>query len=254
MRNVSARSPLVFCLAAVALVALALPACKKNKQKGRGAEHGDPSQVVAKVDDSVITRRRRAGADQQAVAVRARALHHHRQEEGVPGQPDPLRGDGQRGREARLRQGSRGHAGDEAADDLEVPAEGLRIEAEGRGRPRRRRREVLQGAPGRVQPEGRGPRQRDRGQGQGQGRQGVRRGEGAAQGGGRGGDQKGFRDLVTKYCEDDESKQRAAATWRSSTRTSTRLSEADRRGGLQAGRGRRLAAPSRPTRAGSCCG
>ena len=58
----------------------------------------------------------------------------------------------------------------------EVPAEGLRVEAEGRGRPRRRRREVLQGAPRRVQPEGRGARQRDPGQGQGQGRQGLRRG------------------------------------------------------------------------------
>ena len=54
MRNVSARSPLVFCLGAVALVALALPACKK-KQKGRGGEAVDPSQVVAKVDDATIT-------------------------------------------------------------------------------------------------------------------------------------------------------------------------------------------------------
>jgi len=55
MRNVSARSPLVLCLGAVALVALALPACKKNKQKGRGGESVDPSQVVAKVDDATIT-------------------------------------------------------------------------------------------------------------------------------------------------------------------------------------------------------
>jgi peptidyl-prolyl cis-trans isomerase C len=40
----------------VALVALALPACKKNKQKGRGGgETADPSQIVAKVDDAVIT-------------------------------------------------------------------------------------------------------------------------------------------------------------------------------------------------------
>ncbi len=54
MRNVSARSPLVFCLGAVALVALALPACKK-KQKGRGGEAVDPAQVVAKVDDATIT-------------------------------------------------------------------------------------------------------------------------------------------------------------------------------------------------------
>jgi peptidyl-prolyl cis-trans isomerase C len=54
MRNVSARSPLVFCLGAVALVALALPACKK-KQKGRAGEAVDPSQVVAKVDDAIIT-------------------------------------------------------------------------------------------------------------------------------------------------------------------------------------------------------
>ena len=55
MRNVSARSPLVFCLGAVALVALALPACKKNKQKGRSGPTGDPSQIVAKVDDTEIT-------------------------------------------------------------------------------------------------------------------------------------------------------------------------------------------------------
>jgi peptidyl-prolyl cis-trans isomerase C len=44
----------VFCLGAVALVALALPACKKNKQKGRG-ESVDPSQVVATVDGTPIT-------------------------------------------------------------------------------------------------------------------------------------------------------------------------------------------------------
>jgi peptidyl-prolyl cis-trans isomerase C len=45
----------VFCLGAVALVALALPACKKNKQKGRSGPTGDPSQIVAKVDDTEIT-------------------------------------------------------------------------------------------------------------------------------------------------------------------------------------------------------
>jgi peptidyl-prolyl cis-trans isomerase C len=40
----------------MALVALALPACKKKgKGKGGSAGGGDPSQVVAKVDDAVIT-------------------------------------------------------------------------------------------------------------------------------------------------------------------------------------------------------
>jgi peptidyl-prolyl cis-trans isomerase C len=42
-------------LAATALVALSLPACKKNKGKGKPGSGGDPSQVVAKVDDAVIT-------------------------------------------------------------------------------------------------------------------------------------------------------------------------------------------------------
>jgi hypothetical protein len=38
------------------LVALALPACKKKgRSKSGGGGGGDPSQVVAKVDDAVIT-------------------------------------------------------------------------------------------------------------------------------------------------------------------------------------------------------
>jgi peptidyl-prolyl cis-trans isomerase C len=41
-------------LAATALLSLGLPACKKNKGKAHTGG-GDPSQVVAKVDDSVIT-------------------------------------------------------------------------------------------------------------------------------------------------------------------------------------------------------
>jgi peptidyl-prolyl cis-trans isomerase C len=41
-------------LAALTLLALGLPACKKNKGKGKSGG-GDPSQVVAKVDDAVIT-------------------------------------------------------------------------------------------------------------------------------------------------------------------------------------------------------
>jgi len=42
-------------LAAAACLALGLPACKKNKGKGTAAGGGDPSQVVARVDDAVIT-------------------------------------------------------------------------------------------------------------------------------------------------------------------------------------------------------
>ena len=42
-------------LAATACLALSLPACKKNKGKGKAGSGGDPSQVVAKVDDAVIT-------------------------------------------------------------------------------------------------------------------------------------------------------------------------------------------------------
>ena len=42
-------------LAVAACLALGLPACKKNKGKGKAAGGGDPSQVVAKVDDAVIT-------------------------------------------------------------------------------------------------------------------------------------------------------------------------------------------------------
>jgi peptidyl-prolyl cis-trans isomerase C len=44
-----------FLLAATACVALSMPGCKKNKGKGKAAGGGDPSQVVAKVDDAVIT-------------------------------------------------------------------------------------------------------------------------------------------------------------------------------------------------------
>src|SRR4029079_11203117 len=41
---------------AMVLVALALPACKKKgRSKSGGGGGGDPSQVVAKVDDAVIT-------------------------------------------------------------------------------------------------------------------------------------------------------------------------------------------------------
>jgi peptidyl-prolyl cis-trans isomerase C len=42
-------------LAVTACIALSLPACKKNKGKGKAPGGGDPSQVVAKVDDAVIT-------------------------------------------------------------------------------------------------------------------------------------------------------------------------------------------------------
>jgi peptidyl-prolyl cis-trans isomerase C len=42
-------------LAATAGLALGLPACKKTRSKVKGGGGGDPSQVVAKVDDSVIT-------------------------------------------------------------------------------------------------------------------------------------------------------------------------------------------------------
>jgi peptidyl-prolyl cis-trans isomerase C len=42
-------------LAVTALAALSLSACKKNKGKGKAGTGGDPSQVVAKVDDAVIT-------------------------------------------------------------------------------------------------------------------------------------------------------------------------------------------------------
>jgi peptidyl-prolyl cis-trans isomerase C len=42
-------------LAAAACLAAAAPACKQNKGKTKAAGGGDPSQVVAKVDDAVIT-------------------------------------------------------------------------------------------------------------------------------------------------------------------------------------------------------
>jgi len=42
-------------LAATAVLALGVPACKKNKGKGNAGGGADPSQVVAKVDDAVIT-------------------------------------------------------------------------------------------------------------------------------------------------------------------------------------------------------
>jgi len=41
-------------LAVTAFLALGAPACKKTKGKAKGGG-GDPSQVVAKVDDAVIT-------------------------------------------------------------------------------------------------------------------------------------------------------------------------------------------------------
>jgi len=42
-------------LAATACIALAMPACKKNRGSKQKVGGGDPSQVVAKVDDAVIT-------------------------------------------------------------------------------------------------------------------------------------------------------------------------------------------------------
>ena len=42
-------------LAVTACIALAAPGCKKNKGKAKVGGGGDPSQVVAKVDDAVIT-------------------------------------------------------------------------------------------------------------------------------------------------------------------------------------------------------
>ena len=64
----------------------------------------------------------------------------------------------------------------------EVPAEGLRVEAEGRGRPRRRRREVLQGAPREFNQKDEVRVSEILRQGQGQGRQGATPRRGAAQG------------------------------------------------------------------------
>jgi peptidyl-prolyl cis-trans isomerase C len=55
MRNRSALSTLVVCLGAVAFSVFAVPGCKKNKQKARSGEKSDPSQVVARVDDAEIT-------------------------------------------------------------------------------------------------------------------------------------------------------------------------------------------------------
>jgi parvulin-like peptidyl-prolyl isomerase len=54
MRNLSHPLARFSALAATALLAFGVPACKKNKGKGSSGG-GDPSQVVAKVDDAVIT-------------------------------------------------------------------------------------------------------------------------------------------------------------------------------------------------------
>jgi len=54
MRNLSHPLARFSALAATALLALGVPACKKNKGKTHTGG-GDPSQVVAKVDDAVIT-------------------------------------------------------------------------------------------------------------------------------------------------------------------------------------------------------
>jgi hypothetical protein len=90
------------------------------------------------------------------------------------------------------------------------PPEGLRIEAEGRGRPRRRRREVLQGAPRRVQPEGRGARQRGDGQGQAKADKAYAEAKALPKTAVvPSPDQKQFKDIVNKYSDDEDAKQRA---------------------------------------------
>ena len=54
MRNLSRPLARFSALAATALLTLGVPACKKNKGRAHSGS-GDPSQVVAKVDDTVIT-------------------------------------------------------------------------------------------------------------------------------------------------------------------------------------------------------
>jgi peptidyl-prolyl cis-trans isomerase C len=55
MRTLSHPLARVSALAAAAVFAVGLPACKKNKAKGPTVGAGDSSPVVAKVDDAVIT-------------------------------------------------------------------------------------------------------------------------------------------------------------------------------------------------------
>src|SRR4029079_275023 len=68
---------------AMVLVALALPACKKKgRSKSGGGGGGDPSQVVAKVDDNVITVRDvQERIKKQSPFVRARYTTNEKKKE-----------------------------------------------------------------------------------------------------------------------------------------------------------------------------
>ena len=146
---------------------------ERSRAERRGAGH--PARQGRQRDHH---RRRAAGQAQPPVAVHPGPLHLARAEEGVPRQPHPVRGARQGGGQARLRQGPRGPAHDEAGDDPEAHEGGVRDPADAGVDPRHRAQDLLRRQPVRVREAGGGAGVGDHHEEQGAGGAGRHRGQG----------------------------------------------------------------------------